>query len=55
VARLVARAGGVELTILTRSGRELDRRTFELAGGGLAAEDVRRVVAAAVPIEDAAG
>jgi hypothetical protein len=55
VARLAAREGGVALAVLTRSGRVLDSRTFDLAGGGVTAEDVRRVVGAVMPIEDGPG
>jgi hypothetical protein len=52
VARLAAREGGVGLAVLTRSGRVLDDRTFDLGGTGVTAEDVRRVVEAAMPVED---
>jgi hypothetical protein len=50
VARLATREGGVELTVLTRSGRELDSRAFDLEEGGPTAEDVRRVVEGCAPI-----
>jgi hypothetical protein len=52
VARLVAHQGGVELTVLTRSGRELDSRVFELEDDGPTTDDVRRVVEGCVPIVD---
>jgi hypothetical protein len=53
VARLVSREGGVQLTVLTRSGRELDSRVFGREGGRLMAEEVRRAVEGVVPILDA--
>ncbi len=55
VARLAVRDGGVELAVLTRSGRELDRRAFTLEDGGLTADDVARVVEGSVPIVDGPG
>jgi hypothetical protein len=55
VARLAARDGGVELAVLTRSGRELDRRVFGLEASGLTAADVARVVKGSVPIVDGTG
>lgn len=50
VARLADRDGALELTVLTRSGRELDRRVFGLEGSGLTAADVARVVESSVPV-----
>ena len=55
VARLAARDGGVELAVLTRSGRELDRRVFGLEDSGLTAADVAHVVGGSVPIVDRTG
>jgi hypothetical protein len=55
VARLAARDGGVELAVLTRSGRELDRRVFGLEDSGLTAADVAHVVGGSVPIVDGTG
>lgn len=55
VARLAAGGGGVELAVLTRSGRVLDRRVFGLADSGLTAADVADVVEGSVPIVDGAG
>jgi hypothetical protein len=55
VARLATRGGGVELAVLTRSGRELDRRVFGLEDSGLTAADVARVVEGRVPIVDGTG
>jgi hypothetical protein len=52
VARLVAREDTLELTVLTRSGRELDRRVFDLGDGYLTADDIRRVVEGSVPVAD---
>ncbi len=42
--------GGVRLTVLTRSGQELDSRVFELVEGGPTADDVRIVVEGSVPV-----
>jgi hypothetical protein len=50
VARIAPREGGLELTVLTRSGRELDSRVFGLEEGGPTAQDVRRVVEECVPV-----
>ena len=50
VARLVTREDGVELTVLMRSGQELDSRVFDLPEGGPTADDVRRVVEGCVPV-----
>ena len=55
VARIIARDGGVELAVLTRSGRELDRRVFGLEDSGLTAADVAQVVEGSVPIVDGTG
>jgi hypothetical protein len=55
VARLAARDGGVELAVLTRSGRELDRRVFSLEDSGPTAADVARVVQGSVPVVDDTG
>ncbi len=55
VARLAARDGGVELAVLTRSGRELDRRVFGLEDSSLTAADVARVVEGSVPVVDGTG
>ncbi len=55
VTRLAGREGAVELTVLTRSGRELDRRIFDLGDSGLTADDVERVVQAGMPTEDGIG
>jgi hypothetical protein len=55
VARIIARDGGVELAVLTRSGRELDRRVFSLEDSGLTAADVAHVVEGSVPIVDGTG
>ena len=55
VARLAARDGGVELAVLTRSGRELDRRVFSLEDSGLTAADVSRFVEGNVPVVDGTG
>jgi hypothetical protein len=52
VARIIARDGGVELAVLTRSGRELDRRVFGLEDSGLTAADVAQAVEGSVPIVD---
>ncbi len=52
VARIIARDDGVELAVLTRSGRELDRRVFGLEDSGLRAADVAQAVEASVPIVD---
>ncbi|MCB4825094.1 hypothetical protein [Roseicella aerolata] len=52
VARLAERSDGVEVTLLTRAGRELDRRVFDTAEGELTAEDIRRVVGDRIPILD---
>ncbi len=52
VARLAGREGAVELTVLTRSGRELDRRIFDLGDSGLTADDVERAVQAGMPTGD---
>jgi hypothetical protein len=54
VARLAAREGAVELTVLTRSGRELDSRVFDLRDDGPTVDDIRRVVGAGTPTEGAA-
>ncbi len=50
VARLVVREGSVQLTVLTRSGQELDSRVFELVEGGPTADDVRIAVEGCVPM-----
>ena len=55
VTRLAGREGAVELTVLTRSGRELDRRVFDLGDSGLTADDVERAVQAGMPTEDGIG
>ncbi len=55
VARLAARDGGVELAVLTRSGRELDRRVFSLEDSGPTAADVARAVQGSVPVVDGTG
>jgi hypothetical protein len=55
VARLAGREGAVELTVLTRSGRELDRRVFDLGDSGLTADDVERAVQAGMPTGDGSG
>jgi hypothetical protein len=55
VARIIARDDGVELAVLTRSGRELDRRVFGLEDSGLTAADVAHVVEGSVPIVDGTG
>ena len=55
VARLAARGAGVELAVLTRSGRELDRRVFSLEDSGLTAADVSRFVEGDVPVVDGTG
>ncbi len=55
VVRLAARDGGVELVVLTRSGRELDRRVFGLEDSGLTAADVSRFVEGGAPLVDGAG
>ena len=55
VTRLAGREGAMELTVLTRSGRELDRRTFDLGDSGLTADDVERVVQTGMPTEDGIG
>ncbi len=55
VARLAARGGGVELAVLTRSGRELDRRVFSLEDSGPTAADVARAVQGSVPVVDGTG
>ena len=55
VAHLAARDEGVELAVLTRSGRELDRRVFDLEDSGLTAADVSRFVEGSVPVVDGAG
>jgi hypothetical protein len=55
VARIIVRDGGVELAVLTRSGRELDRRVFSLEGSGLTAAHVSRFVEGGVPVVDGAG
>jgi hypothetical protein len=52
VARIMARDGGVELAVLTRSGRGLDRRVFGLEDSGLRAADVAQAVEGSVPIVD---
>ena len=52
MTRLAGREGAVELTVLTRSGRELDRRIFGLGDSGLTADDVERAVQAGMPTED---
>jgi hypothetical protein len=52
VARLAAHGGDVELAVLTRSGRELDRRVFSLEDSGLTPADVSRFVEAGVPVVD---
>ena len=54
-ARLAARGAGVELAVLTRSGRELDRRVFSLEDSGLTAADVSRFVEGDVPVVDGTG
>lgn len=50
VARLATREGSVQLAVLTRSGRELDSRVFDLVEGGPTADDLRSVVEGCVPI-----
>ncbi|GAA0593858.1 hypothetical protein GCM10009416_35280 [Craurococcus roseus] len=55
LARLTAREGGVELAVLTRSGRELDRRVFDLGDSGLTGADVSRFLEGSVPIVDGTG
>jgi hypothetical protein len=55
VARIVARDGGVELAVLTRSGRELDRRVFGLEDSGLTAAEVAHAVEGGVPVVDGTG
>jgi hypothetical protein len=52
VARLSSHPRGVGVTLLTRSGRELDSRLFELEDSHLTADDVRRVAESCVPILD---
>lgn len=55
VAHLSAQDGGVEVAVLTRSGRELDRRTFRLEESGVTADDISDVVGGYVPIVDGTG
>jgi hypothetical protein len=55
MARLLARDDAVEVAVLTRSGRALDSRTFDLGDSGLMADDIERVVKASMPIEPGAG
>ncbi|WP_144404728.1 hypothetical protein [Belnapia sp. F-4-1] len=50
VARLVTHEDSVQLTVLTRSGKELDSRVFDLVESGPTADDVRRLVEDCVPI-----
>lgn len=50
VARIAPREGGLELTVLTRTGTTLDSRVFGLEEGGPTADDVRRVVEDCVPV-----
>ena len=43
------------LAVLTRSGRELDRRVFSLEDSGTTAADVARAVQGSVPVVDGTG
>ncbi|TCZ64870.1 hypothetical protein [Roseicella aquatilis] len=52
VARLLPGAEGVTLTVLTRSGRELDSRAFALGENSLTVEAIRSAVERCVPVLD---